>query len=267
MCTGLYTHLGVEMASCTMNKSPNRTKPKLSVTALRGEVWVVPDDGALKNDPMLELDFFEPYLKRTFSRGDFIFRSGDEADGFYLVLAGRVKLALPDPIRGERVIAVCGEGDLFGAAACGGEQVHRAQAVSLQAGTLAVSLSCAELQEATKNTPSVALLLTRALAARVQVLEEEAEFANLPVQARLARTLLDLSKRLGHEIEPGVYDLELALRQDEIASLAGATRVSATQALSAWRSIGIVAGTRGSYQVDTARLEALMELLEADAAR
>ena len=251
-----------------MNRLLNQTKQKhFSVTALRGEVWVAPDNGALKDDPTLDLDFFEPYLKRSFSRGDFIFRSGDEADGFHLVLAGRVKLALPDPIRGERVIAVCGEGDLFGAAACGGVHEHRAQAVSLQAGTLVVSLSCAELQEATKDTPSVALLLTRALAARVQVLEEEAEFASLPVQARLARTLLDLSRRLGHEVEPGVYSLELALRQDEIASLAGATRVSATQALSAWRSIGIVTGTRGTYQVDVARLEALMELLEDAAIR
>ena len=239
-----------------------------SIAALRGGVWVAPDRGALKGDPRLGLDFFGGrYLTRTFNSGDFIFRSGDEADGFYLVLAGQVKLALPDPVRGERVIEICGEGDLFGAAACGGELVHRAEAVSLQAGTLVVSLSCAELQKATEDTPSVALLLTRALAARVQVLEEEAEFASLPVQARLARTLLDLSRRLGREVEPAVYDLKLALRQDEIASLAGATRVSATQALSAWRSIGVVTGTRGSYQVDAARLEALMGLLEDSATR
>ena len=242
---------------------PNQTRERLSsVVSLRGEVWVAPDNGALGYDPTLGTDFFERYLTRTFSRGDFVFRSGDDADGFYLVLAGRVKLVLPNPTQGERVIAVCGEGDLFGAAACGGVPIHRAAAVSLQEGTIIVSLSCAELQEATKGTPGVALLLTRALAARVQVLEEEAEFASLPVQARLARTLLDLSKRLGQEIEPGIYDLELALRQDEIASLAGATRVSATQALSAWRSIGIVMGTRGSYKVDAVRLSALMDLLE-----
>lgn len=235
---------------------------------LRGGVWVAPDSAALRDDPALDTNFFEGrYLTRTFSRGDFVFRAGDLADGFYMVLAGRIKLVLPDPVRGERVVAVCGEGDLFGAAACGGAPMHRAEAVSLQEGTIIVSLSCAELQEATKSTPEVALLLTRALAARVQVLEEEAEFASLPVQARLARTLLDLSKRFGREVEPGVYDLELALRQDEIASLAGATRVSATQALSAWRSIGIVTGTRGSYKVDAARLSALMDLLEDGATR
>ncbi len=101
----------------------------------------------------------------------------------------------------------------------------------------------------------------------MQVLEEEAEFASLPVQARLARTLRDLAERLGREVEPGVYDLELALRQDEIASLAGATRVSATQALSAWRSMGVVSGTRGAYRIDVNRLTTLMELLEDSAAR
>ncbi len=251
-----------------MSKEPNHVKARTSSPALRGGVWVAPDSGALSDDPTLDLDFFDGrYLTRAFDRGDFVFRAGDSADGFYMALAGRIKLVLPDPVRGERVVAVCGEGDLFGAAACGGAPVHRAEAVSLQEGTLVVSLSCAELQEATKGTPAVALLLTRALAARVQTLEEEAEFASLPVQARLARTLLDLAKRLGQEVEPGVYDLELALRQNEIASLAGATRVSATQALSAWRDIGVVTGTRGSYRVDVARLESLLDLLEDAAVR
>lgn len=239
--------------------------------SLRGGVWVAPKNGRNRGGAIadvLDLEFFGGrYLTRTFSRGERIFRAGDDADGFYLVSAGRLKLALPDPVRGERVVAVCGEGDLFKAAACGGALIHRAEAVSLQDETLIVSLSCTELQEVTKDVPSVALLLTRALAARVQVLEEEAEFASLPVQARLARTLLDLARRLGDKTAPGIYDLELALRQDEIASLAGATRVSATQALTAWRSMGIVVGTRGSYRVDAVRLSALTELLEDSVAR
>lgn len=249
-----------------MTKLRERTggdKEASSLPALRGGVWVAPDSGVLAEDPSLDLSFFDGrYLTRSFDRGDFVVRSGDSADGFYLVLAGRVKIVLPDPVRGERVVAVCGEGDLFGAAACGGIPIHRAEAVSLHEDTLVVTLSCAELREASRETPGVALLLARALAARVQVLEEEAEFASLPVQARLARTLLDLAKRLGSETEPGLYTLELALRQDEIASLAGATRVSATQALSAWRSMGIVSGTRGVYRVDVKRLSALMDLLE-----
>lgn len=235
---------------------------------LRGGIWVAPDSGVLTGDPSLDATFFDGrYLTRSFARGDFVFRTGDAADGFYLVLAGHVKIVLPDLIRGGRVVAVCSESDLFGATACGGAPIHPAEAISLQEGTLVVSLSCAELREASKNTPAVALLLARALAARVQVLEEAAEFASLPVQARLTRTVLELAKRLGSEVEPGVYNLELALRQDEIASLAGATRVSATQALSAWRSMGIMSGTRGSYRVNVERLTALMDLLEDSAAR
>lgn len=233
---------------------------------LRGGVWVAPSDDASHATFDLEA-LGGRYLTRVFNQGEHVFRPGDAADGFYLVLSGRLKLTLPDPVRGERLVAVCGEGDLFGTAACGGAPMHRAEAVSLQAGTLVASLSCAELQEAAKDAPGVALLLVRALAARVQVLEEEAEFASLPAQARLARTLLDLSRRLGREVMPGVYDLELALRQDEIASLAGATRVSATQALSAWRNMGMVMGTRGAYRVDAARLEALLGLLEDAAVR
>lgn len=260
---------GVASSDMTNLEAASSKPGPLSATSpLRGGAWVAPDSGALMGDSAPDASFVNGrYLTRSFVRGDVVFRAGDAADGFYLVLAGRVKIVLPDPVRGERVVAVCGEGDLFGATACGGAPAHRAEAISLQEGTLVVSLSCAELREASKDTPAVALLLARALAARVQVLEEAAEFASLPVQARLARTLLDLAKRLGSEVEPGIYDLELALRQDEIASLAGATRVSATQALGAWGSMGIVSGTRGAYKIDVARLTALMELLEDSATR
>jgi len=63
----------------------------------------------------------------------------------------------------------------------------------------------------------------------------------------------------------GVYHLKLDLRHDEIASMANASRVSATQAISAWRAQQLVLGTRGDYRVNVRGLEALVEGLELEA--
>ncbi len=233
--------------------------------ALRGGVWVAPRDNPPHAEPSgVAWEQLQHLPTRTYARGDFVYRTGDLADGFYVLLEGRVKLSLPDPVRGERVVAVCGEGDLFGATAYGQEQRHHAEAVSLVDGTRVTSLSCTAFEELAQERSHTAIFLIQVLAARVQTLEEEAEYASLPVQARLARTLLQLAQKFGGEVAPGIYDLQIELRQNEIASLAGATRVSATEALGAWRSMGIVSGTRGHYQIDTRRLSTLLELLEAD---
>ena len=78
------------------------------------------------------------------------------------------------------------------------------------------------------------------------------------MQVRLAQVMLDLTYRFGQETEAGLYDLHLELRHEEIASLAHASRVSATQAISAWRVQEIVLGTRGHYRVNVGHLERLM---------
>jgi CRP/FNR family transcriptional regulator len=59
------------------------------------------------------------------------------------------------------------------------------------------------------------------------------------VTQRIARKLLELSKRYGVLQEDGVM-IDLDLSQEAIASLAGTTRESANRALSQMRSEGIL---------------------------
>ena len=226
--------------------------------ARRGGLWWVPATDTELGDLSA---FIAP---RAYLPGEAIYRLHAPADGFFLVVSGKVKLTVPGTVRGDRMLAVCGPGDLFGTARCAGSGEHSSQATSLTAGTRVINLTCARLKEVVQAQPETALNLVRALSSRISALEEQVEHARLPVQARLAHTLLSLARRLGTETVPDVYALPLALTQDELASLAGAGRISVTQALSAWRTMGIVTGKRGSYQVDAARLGALLELLEQD---
>ena len=56
---------------------------------------------------------------------------------------------------------------------------------------------------------------------------------------RLARLLLDLAARHGIETGGGVH-VAMPLTQEELASLAGASRATVTRALSNWRRRGII---------------------------
>lgn len=231
-------------------------------SVLRAGVWISPQHPAESAWTAGELaGLLEVAPARTFTRGAGIYHQGDVAEGFFLVLEGQVKLSTLS-LGGERLLALCGPGNLFGVNRCGGEQHYPAQAVAHSPEARLVSVSCAALHRLSETQPSLSTRLVGTLSRRIGALEEQLEQARLPVQARLARTLLTLTHRLGLEVAPALYEVTLGLRHDEIASLAGAGRVSVTQALSAWRRMGIVSGTRGRYQVDVARLRALSELLE-----
>lgn len=247
----------------TRQEQREKSNARSSETALRGGMWVVPDapfEAAAAEEELSILTRAIP--PRAYAKGQRVHRLNDPADGFFIVLSGRVKIGVPGTSSGERVLAVCGPGDLFGTSRCMGEPEHLSEAISLTDGTSVVNVTCEKLREVVRAHPDVALKLTQALSTRIGALEEQVEHARLPVQARLARTLLSLAKRLGTETAPDVFEVRLDLRHDEIASLAGAGRISVTQALSAWRAMGIVMGTRGTYQIDVARLDALTELLE-----
>ncbi len=218
------------------------------------EFWGVPDpssDEFCSQQVLAQLVTVAP--SREYRKGERIFRQGDVSDGFFVMLRGRVKLAVPGGTTGERVLAFCGEG-----------KHHRSEAVSLVDGTQVMMVPHEQFHIIAREIPSLALEMSRVQSKRVQTLEENLERLQLPVQARLAYTLLGLTQRFGQELAEGITELRLEFHQDEFASLAGTTRVRATQALSAWRSMGLVQGTRGAYHVNVPGLQALVELLEAE---
>lgn len=202
---------------------------------------------------------------RPFARGERVYRRGDPAGCLYILLQGHVKLAQPSWLGHERVLTVCGPDDFFGENFLTGADDCLADAVCLSEPTVVCPVSREQFLELAARLPNVALTFAMVLARRNAELEEKLHVMTQPVQVRLARTMLELAVRLGEETENGVYHLKLDLRHDEIASMANASRVSATQAISTWRSQDLVVGTRGDYRVNVPGLAALIERLELEA--
>ncbi len=202
---------------------------------------------------------------RPYTRGERIYRRGDPATNLYILLEGHVKLAHSTWLGNERVITVCGPDDFFGENFLTGAGSCLADAICLNERTVVCPVNQEQFLEVATRLPNVALTFAMVLAKKNAELEERLLVMTQPVQVRLARVMLELAVRLGEEDGPGVYHLKLNLKHDEIASIANASRVSATQAISAWRAQDLVLGTRGDYRVNVRGLEALIEQLELEA--
>jgi CRP-like cAMP-binding protein len=230
-----------------------------------GEVWVVAETGwssALQPDEMRVMGAICP--PRPYRRGERIYRPGDPAESLFIVLEGNVKLSMMGTMGRERVVAVCGPDDFFGESFITGTRHRHSEAVCLSDRTVVCPITRDQFLEVSHRVPGVAVTFATVLAERVQALETQLELMTLPAQARLGRCLLLMAERFGHELEPGLVELSLGLKHEDLASLAATTRVSATQAMSIWRAQGVVDGTRGEYRIRTRELTKMIEQLELE---
>ena len=85
---------------------------------------------------------------------------------------------------------------------------------------------------------------------QLQRVRDSLEDTDLPVAARLARTLLRLGQRFGHTSEAGRVHLTLPLTHDTLAALVGAARETTTALIGEMRAEGVLSGTRGRYSFE-----------------
>ena len=186
-----------------------------------------------------------PAPVRALVRGEVLYRAGETAEAAYTVAAGLVKLSLALPSGRERIVGVAGPGDVIGALT----------PVSDTYGETAEALGAAvDVRALDPQRPEHAAALARAADARLSWLRHALEEAELPVAARLARTLLRLGERFGHRGDDGRVRLTLPLTHEHLAALIGAARETTTLMLSDLRQRGLLEGTRGHYLFDPARL-------------
>lgn len=228
------------------------------------ETWVIPHTDwrkLLTPDEMRQMAVICP--PRPFRKGETIYRQGDPAHSLYILLEGHVKISLPIS-NGERVLAVVGPDDIFGESFLTHVQQRHSDAVCLSSKVIACPISKEQFLQVAEKVPSVMLTFATVLVERNRVLEEELRQAALPVEVRVGNVLLALADRFGTVVEPGIVHLKLDLKQEELGSMAGTSRVYTTKTLSDWRELGLVEGTRGEYRIRVNALREMIERLEVD---
>src|SRR5262245_26011420 len=156
---------------------------------------------------------------RRFQRGAFILRAGESPEGFYVVLAGRVKILLSNQEGDEVTLATVGPGEYLGEMGLLDDHPRSASVQALERCEL-VYISARDFTRCVSANPRLAFCFTQGLVRRLRQSNPQiASLALMDVYGRVARLLLDLSedlfgKRVIHKAPP----------KQEIAHMVGASR-------------------------------------------
>jgi CRP/FNR family transcriptional regulator, cyclic AMP receptor protein len=214
----------------------------------------------MAGDAMAE--FMRVCPERPYAPGDHVFRQGDAATDLHVVAEGQIKLVVPTATGHERVIAVVGPEDMIGEAFVFDEPVYRVDAIALTHARTC-PMNHEQFTQLALEAPDFVLRFSVLLATGLVRCRELLSHAFDPVRIRVAKVLLDQARQFGsREEESGIVALRTGLRHEEIASLASATRVSASTAIAELREIGVVEGSRGYYRIDVDGLAAYVEEVE-----
>jgi CRP-like cAMP-binding protein len=187
---------------------------------------------------------------RNLVRGDVLFEAGDEPDSIYVVLTGRIAIALgnrPFDHR-ESVIALMEEGDLFGEMGMLDKSTRSAGARALETSTVLEIPYTSVLDQLNASTSlmwNVVRMLSRRLRAMDQAL---ADSVFLDVTGRTAKRLVDLSG--------GKDEFMLPVTQEELAGMVGASRERVNKAIASFIKLHWLEQHDRSYRIlDRAKLE------------
>jgi CRP-like cAMP-binding protein len=170
-------------------------------------------------------------VERSLVRGDVLFHEGDVADSLYLVVSGRVAIAISNPIdQRETVVALMDSGDLFGEMSLLDEGSRSAMARALEPSVVFV-IPFEPVANAFRSDPALLWGVCRLLAHRLRVMDEAlADSVFLDVTGRTAKRLLELSS--------GVDEFVLPITQEELAGMVGASRERVNKAIASFIRLG-----------------------------
>jgi CRP-like cAMP-binding protein len=187
---------------------------------------------------------------RELVRGDVLFEVGDEPDSIYVVLSGRIAIAIgnrPFDHR-ESVIALMDEGDLFGDMGMLDKSPRSAGARALEASSVLEIPYAAVIEQLDKSSAllwNVIRMLSRRLRAMDQAL---ADSVFLDVTGRTAKRLLELSA--------GKDEFTLPVTQEELAGMVGASRERVNKAIASFIKLHWLEQSDRTYHIiDRAKLE------------
>lgn len=193
-------------------------------------------------------------LPRRFERQESLFRQGDAAEGFHVVVAGQVKVCRYGPDGREQILHILAEGDPCGEVPVFQGLVYPATAVALESVTT-LYFRRSDFLELGSRRPGLLLSMMGVLAARLRHFVGLVDDLSLKeVSARLARHLLEGAETQGSDV------VELQTTKTVLASRLGtiAETLSRTLARLQRDELILVEGKQVTL-LDRASLEDLAE--------
>jgi CRP/FNR family transcriptional regulator, cyclic AMP receptor protein len=184
--------------------------------------------------------------RRAFKKGDTLFFEGDLGDSLHIVQKGRVAVRTSTPQGDVATLTVLGPGACFGEQALLSEDARRtASVVALEAVETRL-LHRRDFDELLRHQPTVERLLVDVLAAQVRRLTSQVlDALYVPAERRVIRRAAELADLY----DEGVRPIDIPIRQEDLASMAGTTRPTANRVLKQLEDDGVITLGRGRMSV------------------
>ena len=178
-----------------------------------------------------------------YSKGTAVFDQGTEADRFFLLLHGHLRVEKITPQGQQSVVRYVSAGELFGVAQALNLTHYPATAVAA-VDSIALAWPSASWHHLTAKYPSLASSALQTVGSRLQDTQARVlEMSSEQVEQRVAHALLRLAKQAGRKVDSGV-EIDFPISRQDIAEMTGTTLHTVSRILSAWESEGIVEGGR-----------------------
>jgi CRP-like cAMP-binding protein len=181
--------------------------------------------------------------ERRFESGEVLFRQGDEARGFMVLVEGRVKVAQTTADGRETLVRFIMPGELFGCVPLLGQDRYPGTAQAVERASV-LTWDSAATNALLQHHPAFATSALRVVGGRLREFQDRLQEASTErVERRLARAVLRLAHQAGRRTEEGVL-IDLPLSRAELADMTGTTLYSVSRILAEWQRRGVVVSAR-----------------------
>ncbi len=188
--------------------------------------------------------------RRHFARGEWIWRAGQPAHHFTVIVSGTVKIVRPQANGGNTIVGLFGARDTVGDMAVFSNGTYPADAVALSEGVEILYIDKAIVLDRLEHDAALAGSCNQALVEHTRALQDKIRILSAgPVERRLATLLLYLCERFGDELEGGALTIPMALSRSDLASLVGSTVETTIRAMSRWQKAGLVSTSDDGFLV------------------
>jgi CRP-like cAMP-binding protein len=196
---------------------------------------------------------------RRLARKVCVFRQGQPAKEFFVLLSGHLKVVQTAPSGRQTIVRIVEPGDVYGVAVTIGRPDYPGTAIAMEE-SLTLVWPSSEWSRLVARAPQLAVNALHTVGQRLQEAHARIqEFSTEEAERRIAHVLLRLfDVRDSRNLE--TLKKEFPITRQDVAEMTGTTVYTVSRILSFWESQGLIAGGREKIGIrDAERLRLIAE--------
>lgn len=188
-------------------------------------------------------------FEHFYHNGDVILPAHDAQPRLHYIVSGYVRWTIPGVDGQQKIVGICGPGDLLGPAWWPGATIAQTMVAYAIGSVQTCSWSLPQVVEISRSDPGFSEIVFNALATCIRMLSAHVEtlsFCDAP--QRVYRAFHELTERFSDPVPQG-RRLRLRLTQTDIGEMANVSRVTVSKVYNAMKRKGVISKRNGYFTV------------------